>query len=79
MDTLIVSIQGSAPVTKSPPVYFFSPGQVDSNSIIDYDSAVGEKRYRYATAALSFNEFNHTTGKVLEITTNLTERSDKSG
>ena len=42
-------------------------------------SAVGAKRYRYATAALSLSEFDHTTGKVLEITTSLTERSDKSG
>ena len=47
--------------------------------IIDYGSAVGAKRYRYATAALSLTEFDHTTDKVLEITTSLSERSDKSG
>ena len=47
--------------------------------IIDYVSAVDAKRYRYTTIALSLNDFYHTTGKVLEITTSLTERSDKSG
>ena len=40
---------------------------------------MGAKRYRYATSALSLSEFDHTTAKVLEITTSLTERSDKSG
>ena len=37
------------------------------------------KRYRYATSALSLNEFEHTTGKVLDITTSLTKSSNKFG
>ena len=40
---------------------------------------MGAKRYMYSTAALSLNEFDHTTGKFLDITTILTKRSDKSG
>ena len=40
---------------------------------------MGDKRYRYVTAALFLTEFDHTNGKVLDITTILTERSDKSG
>ena len=79
MDALIASIQGTSLVPKPEPVYARNPGQVDSIKIINYSSAVGAKRYRYATAALSLSEFDHTTGKVLEITTSLTERSDKSG
>ena len=79
IDTVITSIQGPYPVPKPPPVYARNPGHVDSNLIIDYGRAVGAKRYRYATAALSLNNFYHTTGKVLEITTSLTERSGKSG
>ena len=43
METLIASIKGRTPVPIPPPVYAFSPGQVDSNSIIDYGSAVGKK------------------------------------
>ena len=34
--------------------------------------------YRYATAALSLTKFNHTTRKVLDIMTSLTERSNTS-
>ena len=79
MDALIVSIQGTSPVPKPQPVYTCNPGQVDSCKIIDYGSAVGAKRYRYASAALSLIEFDHSTGEVLEITRNLTERSNKSG
>ena len=79
MDALIPSIQGIAPVPKPQPVYACNHVQVDSSKIMDYGSAVGTKRYRYATVALSLNEFDHTTGKFLEITTSLTERSDKSG
>ena len=79
MYALIASIQVTAPVLKLPPVYARNPGQVDSNKITDHGSAVGTKRYRYANAALSLNEFDHTTGKFLEITTSLIERSDKSG
>ena len=79
MNALVASIQGTAPVPKQPPVYAHNPGQVDSSKIIDYDSAVGEKRYRYATASLYLNEFDHTTGKVLDITTSLTESSNKFG
>ena len=79
MDALIASIQGKAPVPKQPPVYALYPGQVDSSKIIDYGSAVGAKRYRYATEALSLSYFDHTNGKVLKITTSLTKRSDKSG
>ena len=55
MDALITSIQGTAPVPKPKPVYARNNGQVDSINIIDYNSAVGAKRYRYATAALSLN------------------------
>ena len=79
MDALITSIQGTAPVPKPPPVYTRNTGQVDSDSIIDYGSAVGTTRYRYATASLSPKDFDHTTVKFLEITTSLTKRSDKSG
>ena len=79
MDALIASIQGTAPVPKPPPFYARNNGQVDSNKIIDYGRAVGTKRYRYVTAALSLNEFDHSTGKVLKFTTNLAERSNKSG
>ena len=78
MDTLIASIQGTAPVPKSPPVYARNPGQVESNSIIYYSSAVGTKMYIYATTELSLNEFNNATKNVLDITTSLTNRSDKS-
>ena len=53
MDALIASIQGTAPVPNQPLVYARNPIQVDSSNIIDYGSAVGIKRYRYATAALS--------------------------
>ena len=38
---------------------------------------MGTKRYRYATATLSLTKFDHTTGKVLNITTSLTKRSEK--
>ena len=79
MGALITSIQGTSPVPKPPPVYAHNPGQVDSNKIINYGSSICAKSYRYATAALSLNDFDHTTGKFLEITTSLTERSDKSG
>ena len=79
MDALIASIQGTAPMPKPQPVYTRNPGRVDSINIIDYVSAVGAKRYRYTTLALSINDFDHTTGKVLEITTSITERSNKSG
>ena len=79
MDALIASIQGIAPLPKPQPVYAHNPGQVDSSKIIDYVSAVGAKKYRYATAALTLNEFDNTTGKVLDSTTSLTERSEKSG
>ena len=79
MDALIASIQGTSPVPKPQPVYACNPDQVDSRKIIDYGSAVGAKRYRYATVALSLDEFDHTTGKVLEITTSLTERSNQYG
>ena len=64
---------------KPPPVYAHNPGQVDYNSIINYGSAVGAKMYRYVTAEQSLNEFDHTTRKVLDITTSLTERIKKSG
>ena len=60
-------------------VYDCNPGQVDSSKIIDYGSDVNAKRYRYATSALSLNDFYHTTEKILEITMSLTERSEKSG
>ena len=66
MDTLIASIKDTYPVPKPPPVYARNPGQVHFNSIINYDSAVGAKRYRYATAALSLNEFYRTTRKFLK-------------
>ena len=79
MDTIIASIQGTSPVQKPQPVCARNPVQVDSIKIMDYGSSVGAKRYRYATAALSLNEFDHTNGKVLKITMSLTERSDKSG
>ena len=79
MYALITSIQGTSPVPKPQPVYARNPGQVESRKIINYSSAVGVKRYRYPTAALSLSEFDHTTGKVLEITTSLTKRSDKYG
>ena len=79
MDALIASIQGTAPVPKPQPVYACNTGPIDSSKIIAYGSAVGAKRYRYATAALSLNEFDHTTGKVLKITSSLTDRSEKSG
>ena len=79
MDTLIAPIQGTSPVPKTPPVYTRNPFQVDSNSIIDYGSAVGAKWYRYATAALSLNKFYHTTGKFLEITTIISKRNNKYG
>ena len=78
MDALIVSIQGISLVLKPLPVYAHNTGQIESNKIIDHGSAIKKKSYRYATAALSLNEFDHTTGKVLEITTGLTERSNKS-
>ena len=78
LDTLIASMKGKSPVPKLPPVYDHNPGLVDSNKIIDYISSVGAKRYRYATAALSLNKFDHATGKVLKIMTSLAERSDKS-
>ena len=79
LDALIEYIQSTSPVPKPLPVYARNPGQVDSNKIIDYGSAAGKKRYRYATAALSLNKFNHTTEKFLDITTSLTKRSNKSG
>ena len=79
IDTLIVSIQGTAPVPKPRPVYSRNPIHLYSNSIIDYSSSMGAKRYRYATASLSPKDFDHTTVKFLEITTSLTKRSDKSG
>ena len=79
MDTLIASIQGTAPVTKPQPIYALNLVQVESRNIIDYGSAVGANRYRYATAALSISEFDNTTGKVIKITKNITKRSDKSG
>ena len=78
MDALITSTHATAPVPKPQPVYARNPGQVSSN-IVDHGSAVIAKRYRYATLALSLNEFDCTTGKVLDITTSLTKRSDKSG
>ena len=55
IDTLIASIKVTAPVPKTPSVYARNPGQVDSNSIINYGSALGTKRYIYATAAFSLN------------------------
>ena len=79
MESLIASIQGTSPVPKPQPVYARNPGQLDSIKIINYGSAVGAKRYSYATTALSFNKFYHTTGKFPETTTSLNERSDKSG
>ena len=79
METLIASIQGTAPVPKPPPVYALNPVQIDYTKITDYSSAAGAKRYRYATAALSLNNFYHTTGKVIEITTSLIEKSNNSG
>ena len=79
MFTLIMSIQGTAPVPKPPPIYAPNPVQADPNLVIDYGSVIGAKRYRYLTAALSLNKFNHTTGKVLNITTSITERSYKCG
>ena len=79
MDSLIASIQGTDPVPKPQPVYDRNPFQVDYSKIIDCSSAVGSKSYRYAAAALSLTEFDHTTVKVLEITTSINERSDKSG
>ena len=78
MYTLVASIQGTAPVPKPPPVYTRNTVQVDSDSIIDYGSAVGATRYRYATASLSLNEFDNTTIKVLKIMKSLTKRSNKS-
>ena len=78
MDALVASIQGIAPVPKQQTVYARKPGQVDSINIINYGSAMGAKRYRYTTAALSLNEFDRTTVKVLNIKTSITERSDKS-
>ena len=79
MYTLIASRKCTTPVLKPPPIYARNPGQVDSNSVINYDSDVVAKRYRYATEALSLHMFDHTTGKVLEITTSITEMSNKSG
>ena len=78
MYTLITSIKGTEPVPKSSPLYACNPVQVESKSIIYYGSAVGAKRYRYMTAELSLTEFYHTTVKVTNITTSITERSDKS-
>ena len=79
MDALIASTQDTAPVPKPPPVYPHNPSQVESNKIIKYSSAIGANRYIYATAEPSLNGFDHTTVKVLDITTSLTERSEKSG
>ena len=79
MDALVASIQGTTPVPKPSPIYTRNPGQIDSNKIINYVSDVGAKRYSYATASLSLNNFDHTAGKFLKITTSLTKRSDKSG
>ena len=78
MDTPIASIQGTSPVPKPQPVYPRNPGQVDSSTIIDNDSAVGANRYRYDTAALFLNGFYQTTGKFLDIKTSLAERCDNS-
>ena len=69
MDTLISSINGTAPVPKAPPGYTRNTGQVDSDLIIDYISTVGAKKYRYETDILSLIKFGHTTSKVLDITT----------
>ena len=55
MDALIFSIQVTAPVPKPQPVYPRNHGQVNARKIVDYGSAVGTKRYRYATAALSIS------------------------
>ena len=79
MDTLILSIKGTAPVPNEQPFCAHNSGQVDTNSIIDYGSSVGSKRYRYATATLSLTEFDHTIDNVLEITMSLTKMSDNSG
>ena len=79
MYTLIASIKGTAPVTKPPYVYVRNPVQIYSNLIIYYGIAVGAKRYRYTTAALSRNKFDHTMRKFLDITSSLAERSNKSG
>ena len=79
VETLIVSIKGTSLVSKAPPVYDRNPGQLYAKSIINYGSSVGANRCRYVTARISITKFDHTTGKVLEITTSLTERSDKYG
>ena len=79
MDTLILSIKVTDPVPKPPPVYTHNTGQVNSNSVINFGSAMGAKRYIYATAALSLKFFDHTTGKFPEITTSIAERSDSYG
>ena len=65
LDTLVASIQGNAPTPKPTPVYARNPGQLEVDSIIDYSTSTGAKRYRYATAALSLSDFDHTSGKVL--------------
>ena len=65
MDTLITCIKGTDPFIKAPLVYDINSGQVDSNSIMNYNSAMGAKRYRYTTAVILLTEFEHTTRKVL--------------
>ena len=79
MNTLIASIKGTVPVPKVPPLDARNPGQLDANSIVGYGRSVVDKRYRYATPALSLTKFDHTTGKVLKITMSLAERSNNSG
>ena len=79
MDALIASIQSTDLVPKPPPVYAQNLGQVESNKIIDYGSAIGANRHRHATAVLFLNEFDHTIEKFLEITTSINEKSDKFG
>ena len=92
MAALVASIEASATAAtaaattaaSAPPVvtqakFARNPGQYEADEIIDFSSTAGIKRNSKATSPLAEELFNHTSGKVLEITNALRDRSDASG
>lgn len=81
LTSIVKAIDGTAPSPPIPPakpVYARNPGQLNPDSFIDYSTSTGMKMYKAATAPLK-DKFDHTNGKVIDLSTSLRQRSDESG
>ena len=77
--TAATTTAAAAPPVVTPAKFARNPGQYEADEIIDFSSTAGIKRNIKATSPLKEELFNHASGKVLEITNALRDRSDASG